>query len=77
MDCSWCSACGASDLSDKMARNWRKVFKGLQFPKKLCPEELIKVQTLHVVMILLVFVPNLQKAILRYTLSHIRTCLCK
>ena len=43
-------------MSDKMARNWRKVFKGLQFPRKLCPEEIIKVQTLRVFMILPYFV---------------------
>ena len=53
---SWRSAHSASGVSDKMVRNWRNVFKGLQFPRKLCAEELIKVQTLRVVMILLYFV---------------------
>jgi hypothetical protein len=50
---SWHSAHNASGASNKMARNWRKVFKGLQFPRKLCPDELIKVQTLRAVMVLL------------------------
>jgi hypothetical protein len=56
MSRSWRSAHNASGVSDKMARNWRRVFKGLQFPRKLCPEELIKVQTLRVFMILLYFI---------------------
>ncbi|KAJ4432230.1 hypothetical protein ANN_20846 [Periplaneta americana] len=30
-------------MSNKMVRNWMKVFKGIQFPRKLCPEELIQV----------------------------------
>jgi hypothetical protein len=34
---------------------------GLQFPKKLCPEDLIKVQTLRVVMILLYFITDCAK----------------
>jgi hypothetical protein len=53
---SWHSGYSAANVSDKMARNWRKVFKGFQFPKKLCPEDLIKVQTLHVVIVLLYLV---------------------
>jgi hypothetical protein len=47
MNVSWRSTSSCSNMSDKMARNWRKVFKGLQFPKRLCPEELIKVKLPH------------------------------